>query len=143
MDFVAGGEALVGADAVGADTVGANRGAGVTGTVSGWLDVAPPGDAVLGVRMAGAYKAEAGAGTPFPGLMPALCRISGRTPGAASTGALAAAPAERATRLEATGWRLASAGPGTALRPPGADELAYRSGGVLRRTPGFTAYGLL
>lgn len=141
--LVAAGETLAGVEAVGADMVGAYRGAGVTGIGSGWLGVTLPCDAVLGVRMAGAYEAEAGAGTPLPGLMPAPCRISGRTEGAASTGALATAPADTATRLDATGLRPAIAGAGTAVRPPGAEELAYRSGVVLRRTVGFTAYGLL
>ena len=118
MDLAAGG------DTVGVAAAGAKRAAGGTGTASPWIGVVPDCDAALGVRMAGAYAAEAGAGIPFPGLIPGLCRISGRTEGVSSIGALAAAPADTATRLDATGLRPARAGAGTAVRPPGARELA-------------------
>jgi hypothetical protein len=54
---------------------------------------------VLAGRVAIAEYVDAGGGNPFPGLNPAACRISGRTSGALSTGALVMALSEMATRL--------------------------------------------
>src|SRR4029079_12842852 len=115
--------AAVGAT-LGAARAGSGGAARGTGTDNPWMGVVPDCDAVLGVRMAGAYAADAGMGIPFPGLMPGLWRISGRTGGVSSAGALATAPADTGTRLAAMGLRPARAGAGTAVRPPGADELA-------------------
>jgi len=117
-DLAAGGATL------GAAKAGAARVAAGTGTLSPWIGVVPDCDAVLGVRKAGAYAVDAGTGVPFPGLMPGLCRISGRTEGLSRIGALATASADTATRLDATGLRPARAGAGTTVRPPGADAFA-------------------
>ena len=50
-------------------------------------------------RAAAVENVDAGGGMPFPGLMPAACRISGRTSGALNTGALVMALSGIATRL--------------------------------------------
>ena len=72
--------------------------AGGTATMTPWLGTAT-GVRFMAGRTAVVENVDAGCGMPFPGLMPAACRISGRTSGALKTGALTMALSGIATRL--------------------------------------------